>query len=910
MSEGQATLAVPSGSASNRGPVWPVVVITVLAVFNIAWCAVNLRGTVAPALAWVPLPVCAAVTAYAAWSVSRLSTLPEPARLLWGRLAVALVLVAFGVIGDAIDTAGFGEAWPYARPLSLGLYLACIAVVLWALLRTPVGSRSPGQWLRLGLDTAVFMLAGSLFIGHYALLGGAELVAVTGSWWSLVSIIALSCFVMLAAAKLALTGVGPLDRGALGLLALSILVSAAVSSVLTPILGDDSNVSASQIALPIGCLIMTLAAERQRRAVASEVRRSARRPFSSLPYVAVAATYVLLLLSTREADTTVRLVVVGVIALTALVVVRQLTALYDNARLLDRLDSSISELGRHERRFRSLVQNSSDITLITDFESRVTYISPSVERILGVPADHWLGRPVTQCVHPDDLPVMQEFREKLMEHVGATASCQARMRHADGSWRWLDVFATNRFDEPSVGGVVSNARDITETRRFQDQLAHQVTHDTLTQLANRTLFAERTAEELAAGHDVVLALIDIDDFKAINDRLGHAVGDALLVALADRLRGCVRPGDMVSRLGGDEFAILLRGVRGPEIEQVVEDVMLALGTAVHAADHELLAQASIGLVDGGAGMDASELLRRADVAMYAAKEQGKSGYRWYSESMDARAVEHARMGADLQRALARGELFLLYQPVVTLPHGDVYGVETLVRWRHPERGLVSPAEFIPVAERNGMIVQIGDWVLREACRQMVEWQRDYGVAAPSRVAVNVSARQLREPAFAQTVADVLAETGLRPSDLLVEITETAVFDGGPAVETVQAIQSLGVAIALDDFGTGHSSLGLLRTCPVDILKVDKLFVDGVAGTAEEAAIATSIAQIAHALGLGAVAEGVETTAQAAKLYQMGYRLAQGFHFARPLSPGDLAVLLEARLPRRGPDAMEPPALAS
>ncbi|MBG0826999.1 EAL domain-containing protein [Planomonospora sp. ID67723] len=883
--------------------------IGVIALFSVLWFAAGLTHTVDPVVGWVPVPVGLALTSYTCLRVARLGTLDVPVRLLWRRFALSLSLLVIGVIGDAVDVSGGRDTAPsHVRLLATVVYFCAVLVIFWGLLRTPVERRSRGQWLRLGLDAGIVMLAIGMFVLYYLLLGGAELTAVTGSWWSLLTISALGCFVILAAVKLVLTGAGPLDRGALWLLALAVLSATALGALLTPLLTDHPYLSSVQIAVPVGCLFMALAAERQRRAPASPTR-TAGRPFSLLPYAAVVSTYLLLLVATRDADGVSRLVVMGVIVLTGLVMVRQIAALYDNARLLARLDSSMLELRQRERRFRSLVQNSSDITSITDADDRLVYTSQSIERVLGMPPEHWFGRTVTDGVHPDDLPVIRDHRRLLLAHPGASSTCRVRMRHDDGSWRWLEIFATNRLDDPSVAGIVSNSHDITEALRFQDQLAYQANHDALTRLANRALFAERTSEALAAGRDVVVALIDIDDFKTINDRLGHGVGDALLMEVADRLRERAEPGDTVARLGGDEFALLLCDVPDGDADRVMEGVLAVLGTAVHAAGHELLVQASAGLAAGTADTDANELLRRADLAMYAVKERGKSGYRWYAESLDAQAVEHAQMGAELQRALARGELFPLYQPVVTLPDGDVHGVETLVRWRHPERGMISPAEFIPVAERNGMIVQIGAWVLRQACLQMVEWQQTYGTAAPMRVAVNVSARQLLEPTFAQTVADVLAESGLSPDNLLVEITETAVFDGGPALETVQAIQALGVAIALDDFGTGHSSLGLLRTCPVDILKVDKLFVDGVAGTVEEAAIATSIAQIAQALRLGAVAEGVETPAQARRLYQLGYRLAQGFLFARPLSPEDVGALLAARATGRGTGSAEPPALA-
>ncbi|GAA3160206.1 hypothetical protein GCM10010466_58830 [Planomonospora alba] len=888
-------------------------VLGVLAVLSLGWFVLNLVHPLhLPAVGWVPVVLCAALGASVCARVARSAHLTAPVRSFWRSVTAAAVLVLAAVLSNAYDTlSGSGGLAQQSEAHTMAIYLAGVLVTLWALLRLPVGERSRGAWLTLGLDTGIVVLAAGLFGWSFAVDGSAGLAEATGSYLPTLMTVVLGFVGVLTAVKLALTGAGPLDRGSLSVLGLGLLAGAAAGALLSLLQADRPDLSSAHVAVPLAFLFVGLAAERQLRSTGGPARAPRRRPFSLLPYAAIAATGGLLLFSTRTAENGTRVIVAGAVVITAFVVGRQILAFYDNANLLARLDASMLELSRHERRSRSLVQNSSDIIAVTTADGNLSYVSSSVERILGTPVTAWVGRPVTRAAHPDDVPVLREVFHRLRREPGATVTFQVRMLHADGDWRWLEIVSTDRLGDPTINGIVSNARDITETKLFQDRLAHQATHDTLTRLANRDLFAERAASVLGetGGAGVALVLVDLDDFKAVNDRLGHAVGDALLVAVADRLRGCVRQVDMVARLGGDEFAVLLRGVCATAAGEIAEQIIQALRTPVIAGGHDLLVQASIGLADGGPDTDANELLRRADLAMYAAKEQGKSRYVRYVEEMDARAVEHARLGAELRQALAAGDLFLLYQPVVTLPHGEMSSLEALVRWRHPERGLVSPAEFIPVAERNGMIVEIGAWVLREACRQMVEWRSRYGDAAPSRMAVNVSARQLRDPAFVRTVADVLRETGMDPGDLLLEITETAVFDSGPALETVKAVRELGVGLALDDFGTGHSSLGLLRTCPVDVLKVDKLFVDGVTGAAEHSAIATSLAQIARALRLQAVAEGVETEAQAKRLYQLGYRLAQGFLFAPPLPAGEI----ERRLAERAGDGSglcDPPALAS
>jgi diguanylate cyclase (GGDEF)-like protein len=419
--------------------------------------------------------------------------------------------------------------------------------------------------------------------------------------------------------------------------------------------------------------------------------------------------------------------------------------------------------------------------------------------------------------------------------------------------------------------------------------------DELTGLANRRVLEARIRAE-AGGPLAQVALIDLDDFKAVNDRLGHNVGDRLIAAVAQRLRRVVRPGDTVTRLGGDEFAVLMPRTSAEIADRLVAGIVASLERPLEAGDHRLLMRASIGVADNAGTEDPFEPLRRADVAMYAAKVNGGRHLR-YTPALDDRAGEHAQLGAQLRTGLDEGEFFLVYQPIVELPTGRVAGVEALVRWRHPDRGLVSPADFIPVAEHNGLIVEIGAWILREACTRMQAWRVELGAAAPGKVSVNVSARQLSEPTFPAFVASVLHDSALPAACLTIEVTETAVFDSETALDALRAVKALGVRIALDDFGTGHSSLGLLRTAPVDVLKVDKSFVDDVAQPGDQSVIATALIDVSNHLGLTAIAEGVETPEQAEALYRMGYRFVQGFLFGRPAeSPDFTPVPLPLALP--------------
>ncbi|MEV6597569.1 bifunctional diguanylate cyclase/phosphodiesterase [Actinoplanes sp. NPDC051346] len=429
--------------------------------------------------------------------------------------------------------------------------------------------------------------------------------------------------------------------------------------------------------------------------------------------------------------------------------------------------------------------------------------------------------------------------------------------------------------------VVRMSGFVGQVQRQANQLETLAMADDLTGLANRRRFEQALGAALAAGR-IQVALLDLDDFKGVNDRLGHGVGDRLLTVVAHRLNAALPDGVLVARMGGDEFAVLMPRATSDAADQIVARLAEALDVPVAAGEHELLIGASIGVTDGDGTGDPYEVMRRADVAMYAAKATGDRPRR-YTPHLDEMSDEQARTGAELRTALDAGQFRVVYQPIVSLPAGHTVGVEALVRWEHPERGVIPPDRFIPAAERNGLIVELGEWIMRTACVQAMEWRARHGAAALVRMSVNVSARQLAEPGFATMVKAVLRETGLPAQALAVEVTETAVFGGGQAVQSLQDLHDLGVAIALDDFGTGHSSLGLLQTVPVDVIKVDKSFVDTITMAGRHAVIATALIQVSAGLGLTAVAEGVETAEQAAELHRLGYELAQGYHFGRPVA---------------------------
>jgi diguanylate cyclase (GGDEF)-like protein/PAS domain S-box-containing protein len=641
--------------------------------------------------------------------------------------------------------------------------------------------------------------------------------------------------------------------------------------------------------------------------VAPELDESAQPPVGMLlPYVAVLAalaTTVVWYAVTGQASV---FVAYTRSALILLIVGRQLLTLRENRNLTRTLEARVAgrtaELYASEQRFHALVQHSSDVVTVVSPEADVVYQSESVQRVFGYPAQFLNGRRLTKLLDAESGIRLAQALRQVSGRPYATTVLELSVRHRDGRIRQAEMTITNLLSDPSVTGLVLNTRDISERKELQDQLVHEAYHDALTQLANRALFRERVADALRtrnADEDVTVLFLDLDGFKEVNDSLGHLAGDQLLVQVADRLRHSVRDGDVVARFGGDEFAVLIVSpCDGDDAEEVARRIVEVLGQPFGSETRDIHVAASIGLASagmlsvGGEADGAEQLMRNADLAMYKAKSGGGACYAAYHPDMLAGLVERLELEADLRVALERNQLHLHYQPTVDLATSEVIGFEALARWQHPERGLIAPTEFIPIAEATGLIVPVGRWVLREACRQAVEWTRTHGRSV--KMAVNVSVRQFDRADLVDVVAGILAETGMPAEQLCLEMTESVLMtDTDDNLEQLLRLKGLGVTLAIDDFGTGYSSLAYLRRFPVDTLKIDRSFVERLGAVTDDTALADTIVQLGKSLGMATVAEGIEEFGQLAALREMGCHFAQGYYFSRPVPADEADRLLLA-----------------
>jgi diguanylate cyclase (GGDEF)-like protein/PAS domain S-box-containing protein len=551
-------------------------------------------------------------------------------------------------------------------------------------------------------------------------------------------------------------------------------------------------------------------------------------------------------------------------------------------------------LKESEARYRTVVGNAPVVLFALDEEGVFTLSEGKGLKALGLEPGEVVGRSVFEVYR--NVPGILEHAQRALggEEISATEKV--------GPLAFEAFYAPLRAEDGGILGVIGVAADVTERERARERLRHQALHDPLTDLPNRTLFMDRLEHALATlewseGDAVAVLFVDLDDFKVVNDSLGHEVGDALLVAVAERLRVALKE-DTVARFGGDEFAILLESIIGPsDATHLARRIIEELRKPFVVEGREVYTSPSIGIVSAASSHDRpKDLLRKADLAMYAAKAKGKACYEAFDPAMSVRATERLEVENDLRRVIERGEIRAHYQPKVLLRTGEIVGTETLMRWEHPERGLLPPAAFISIAEKTDLIVPLGRWVLAEACRQTRGWQDLYSSGPPLGVSVNVSGRQLRHPELVKDVGRVLQETGLEPGSLGLEITESVlVEDELSTLATLRELKCLGIKLMIDDFGTGYSSLSYLKRLPADFLKIDRSFIERLGEDPKDEGIVSAVIELARVLGMEAIAEGVENAEQAAHLRELGCHFAQGNLFSKPLPAEGVGALLATGL---------------
>jgi diguanylate cyclase (GGDEF)-like protein/PAS domain S-box-containing protein len=561
--------------------------------------------------------------------------------------------------------------------------------------------------------------------------------------------------------------------------------------------------------------------------------------------------------------------------------------------------NAMVSLQASEERFRQLVENASDIILVIEESGSIRYSTPAVERIMGYTPTEVIGSQLIDYIHPEDVSHAAAVFIHLSESEGDSRSMELRAQRKDGTWCYLEATARNLLKTDGINAIVVNARDLSERMSASDQMDHLALHDSLTGLPNKALFNDLLGRAIADARRtetmVAVMFLDVNRFKVINDSLGHSVGDLLLKQVAERLVSTARDGDTVARWGGDEFTLIFTNVASTrDAARVAQRIINSLAQPFDIGGKELFTTVSIGIsIFPSSGEDVEALVQNADTAMYRAKDEGQSSYQFYSAKMNAGAGERLALEGNLRRALERTEFELFYQPQIDIKSGRIVSAEALVRWRHPELGLVPPKDFIPLAEETGLIVPMGDWIMRAACIQSRIWH-DAGYDG-FRIAVNLSARQFGQRDLHQNVLRILRETNADPRGLELELTESLLINGeSRVVAAMNDLTALGVTVSIDDFGIGYASYAYLKRYPVKALKIDQSFVKGMLSDTHDNAIVQSIISMAHNLGLTVIAEGVEAEEQRDALIELECDLLQGYFYGKPMPAEQFTQMLTAQ----------------
>ena len=829
-------------------------------------------------------PACIAAVILAAVA-ARHATSPA-VRRAWWYLTAAMGVYTLGNLQNSTYWLFGLDPFPsFGDIFFVGFYPLLFAAILNVLRAADVRV----QWGRLALDATILMLGFGAFFWFFVIAptSAAERDPDVVKYVLTQAYIALNCIMLLAFGVLLMhAGGGPIHRRTLVLLTIgfSAMFLADIVWALSKVTGTYFPGGLSD-AIYLTCYGWLIAAARQQLRSAPALRGSPSALGSVLiqgmPYVAMLASFlVLVYLETNAPANPANSMTIVIFVLTLLVMLRQGVLSRDDALLRER-----RAVGLVEARYASLIKNASDVIMIVDVDGRLRFGSPAAERTFGIPPDDLVGRNLLDLWSESNRERLTAFLAELDATRGRTVGPFEVVVDTEQRRSTLECVGSNLLDDPAIAGLALNFRDVSERKALEEQLRQLAFHDPLTLLANRSLFRNRVEHALTLAHRsrqlVAVMFLDLDNFKNVNDSLGHAAGDRLLQAAAQRLVKSTRPSDTVARLGGDEFAILLEGITTvDDVERIAAAITQSFNSPLLLDGGETPMSASVGVAFSQPDNDTDQLLRNADIAMYKAKAAGKGRFVVFHPRMQEQLRHRLRLEEDMQRALERNEFFLEYQPVIDLTHRELLGVEALVRWNHPEHGRVMPGVFIPIAEESGQIVELGRLVLVAACRQVRAWSRSIAAGDGLRVAVNISGRHLQHADLVADVGHALRVSGLDPGNLVIELTESTIMHNTEVnLERFRALKALGVRLAIDDFGMGYSSLSYLHRFPIDILKIDRAFVSRLTARGEGPELARAVVMLGETLGLETVAEGIEHEEQASKLLELGCVAGQGFLFA-------------------------------
>jgi diguanylate cyclase (GGDEF)-like protein/PAS domain S-box-containing protein len=826
--------------------------------------------------------ICVSVLAAAA---ARGSSDPA-ARRTWWLLAAALGVYSVGNLLNS--TYWLFDVDPFP---SIGdVFFLCFYPLVFAAVLTVMRAAAVRvQWMRLGLDTTILLLGFGAFFWFLVIAptANAQRDPDLLKYVLAQSYIALNCVMLLACGVLLMhSGDTAIPRRALMLLTLGFACMSLADIVWAMSKVDGSYAPGGfSDAIYLSCYVWLGASARNQVLGAPAVRHApsalSTALMQGLPYIAMMVSFVVLVyVETSTMSSPVNTMTVIIFVLTSLVMVRQGVLSRDDALLRER-----RAVGIVEARYASLIKNASDVIVITDPEGHLQFASPAAERTFAIHPDDLVGRNLLDLWADGDRERLAAFLAEVAATRGSVVGPVESVVETGERRSTLECVGSNLMDDSAIAGLALNFRDVSERKALEEQLRKLAFHDPLTLLANRSLFWNRVEHALALARrseqHVAVMFLDLDNFKNVNDSLGHDAGDRLLQAAAQRLVKTTRPSDTVARLGGDEFAILLEGIRSEDdVERIAAPITAAFNRPLLLDGRETEASASIGVACSRPGDDAEQLLRNADIAMYSAKATGKARFVLFQPHMQEQLHDRLRLEQDMDLGLAREEFFIEFQPIVDLTHRELLGVEALVRWRHPQRGIVMPVDFISIAEESGRIVELGRRVLVDACSQIRAWSASVAAGSGLRVAVNISGRHLQQGDLVSDVRYALEVSGLDPGNLVIEFTESTIMQNTEVnLERFRELKSLGVRLAIDDFGMGYSSLSYLHRFPIDILKIDRAFVSRLTEQDGGPELARAVVMLGSTLGLETVAEGIENEDQVATLMDLGCVAGQGFLFA-------------------------------